>query len=113
MNLIRRGIRFIKYNEHKSLTLLAWIYSAVFRLQILYMDTKRLKCRWGAEGEESPKEADVPQYLYAKKGLLCCGSGLSKNQKWESKCLVRALTAQNAAAEEENCNHPLSWLWVG
>lgn len=70
MNLIRRGIRFIKYNEHKSLTLLAWIYSAVFRLQILYMDTKRLKCRWGAEGEESPKEADVPQYLYAKKSPM-------------------------------------------
>ena len=95
MNLIRRGIRFIKYNEHKSLTLLAWIYSAVFRLQILYMDTKRLKCRWGAEGEESPKEADVPQYLYAKK-VSYAGTDCSK-----------------AAAEEENCNHPLSWLWVG
>ena len=93
MNLIRRGIRFIKYNEHKSLTLLAWIYSAVFRLQILYMYTKRLKCRWGAEGEESPKEADVPQYLYAKKVSYAVDQVCQKT-KWESKCLVRALTAQ-------------------
>ena len=82
MNLIRRGIRFIKYNEHKSLTLLAWIYSA-----------KRLKCRWGAEGEESPKEADVPQYLYAKKVSYAVDQVCQKT-KWESKCLVRALTAQ-------------------
>lgn len=57
------------------------------------MDTKRLKCRWGAEGEESPKEADVPQYLYAKKVSYAVDQVCQKT-KWESKCLVRALTAQ-------------------
>ncbi len=43
--------------------------------------------------KESPKEADVSQYLYAKKVSYAVDQVCQKT-KWESKCLVRALTAQ-------------------
>ncbi len=88
-----RIYRFIRYNEHKKLTLLAWIYSAVFRLQMLYTDTKKLNHMWGIEGEESPEDASLEDYIYAKKVAYSVNQVCNKT-KWESKCLVRALTAQ-------------------
>ncbi len=49
--MIARIYRFIRYNEHKKLTVKAWLYSAIFRLQMLYADRKKLSSAWGIEGE--------------------------------------------------------------
>ncbi len=91
--MIARLIRFIKYNEHKGLTIQAWIYSAYYRFQMLYYNTKKLNKRWGAEGEESPEDATLEEYRYAKRVSYAVNQVCGKT-KWESKCLVRALSAQ-------------------
>ena len=88
-----RIYRFIKYNEHKKVTILAWIYSAYYRFQMLYFHSDKLNKNWGIQGEESPWDATIEEYRYAKKvayavNQVCCKT------KWESKCLVRALTAR-------------------
>ncbi|MBQ9118858.1 MAG: lasso peptide biosynthesis B2 protein [Lachnospiraceae bacterium] len=88
-----RIYRFIRYNEHKTLTLKAWMYSAIYRFQILHKKSKKLNAKWGAEGEESPEEATLQEYRYAKKVAYAVNQVCNKT-RWESKCLVRALTAQ-------------------
>lgn len=93
MSLIKRGINFIRYNEHKSLSLQAWFYSAWYRFQILYRKAEKSKKHWGVEGMESFEEATMDEYRYAKKVAYAVTQVCGKT-RWESKCLVRALTAQ-------------------
>ena len=98
MCLIVRGLRFIKYNEHKSETLKAYILSAYFRYQMLYENTKKLKRKWGVAGEESSYDLTDDEYRYAKKVAYAVNQVCNKT-RWESKCLVRALTAQRLLAQ--------------
>lgn len=93
MHIFKRLWRFIKYNKFKRLSLLCWIYSAWYRFSVLHIDSKRLHKKWGAEGEESPDDETLDTYRYAKKVSYCVNQICSKTA-WESKCLVRALTAQ-------------------
>lgn len=91
--MLGRIYRFIRYNEHKPETIQAWVYSAFFRFQILYRKSDKLKDNWGIRGEESPEDEDPEAYRYAKKVAYAVNQVCNKT-KWESKCLVRALTAQ-------------------
>lgn len=86
-------IRFLKYNRHKVMTIKAYIYSAIYRLLILTVKPKYLRKYWGAEGKESPEEETREAYQYAMKVAYSVDKVCTKT-KWESKCLVRALTAQ-------------------
>ena len=88
-----RLYRFIRYNKMKTLTILAWLYSAAFRFQMLYTKPDKLPFKWGKEGEESPDTATMAEYKYAKRVAYAVNHVCNKT-KWESKCLVRALTAQ-------------------
>jgi len=99
MSIIARGYRFIRYNEHKELTLKAWILSARFRFQMLYEDTAKLNKKWGIEGEETSEEATLDEYRFCRRVAYAVNQVCNKT-KWESKCLVRALTAQRLMAEE-------------
>ncbi len=99
MSIIARGYRFIRYNEHKALTLKAWVLSARFRFQMLYEDTAKLNKKWGIEGEETPEEATLDEYRFCKRVAYAVNQVCNKT-KWESKCLVRALTAQRLMAEK-------------
>jgi hypothetical protein len=99
MGIIARGYRFIRYNEHKALTLKAWVLSARFRFQMLYEDTAKLNKKWGIEGEETPWEASLEEYRFCKRVAYAVNQVCNKT-RWESKCLVRALTAQRLMAEE-------------
>lgn len=99
MGIIARGYRFIRYNEHKALTLKAWVLSARFRFQMLYEDTAKLNKKWGIEGEETPEEAALDEYRFCKRVAYAVNQVCNKT-KWESKCLVRALTAQRLMAEK-------------
>lgn len=84
---------FMKYNTQKRLTVLAYLYSAKFRFQIRFFKPKYLHKYWGIEGEESP-EAEKPwKYKYSYNVSKVVNRICSKTA-WESKCLVRALTAQ-------------------
>lgn len=84
---------FLKYNSQKRLTILAYIYSAFFRFQIFFFTPKRLKKNWGVEGEESPEDEVPWKYRYAL-NVAKVVSRICSKTAWESKCLVRALTAQ-------------------
>ena len=88
-----RLYRFIRYNNAKKITIQAWLYSAVFRFRILYTQSDKLRKNWGKEGEESPETATMEEYRYAKRVSYAVDHVCNKT-KWESKCLVRALTAQ-------------------
>lgn len=86
-------LNFIKYNSTKKLTILAYIFSALYRFEIFFIKPKYLQKHWGKEGIESP-ENEVPwKYHYAVNVSKVVNRICSKTA-WESKCLVRALTAQ-------------------
>ena len=99
MSIIGRAYRFIRYNEHKVLTLKAWVLSARYRHQMLDKDTKKFKYKWGILGEESSPDATMDEYRFAKKVAYSVNQVCNKT-KWESKCLVRALTAQKLLKEK-------------
>lgn len=86
-------INFITDNKFKAETLLSYFYSAVFRVQILLVKPKYLKKHWGEEGEESSETEPREIYKYAASVSRIVNRICTKTS-WESKCLVRALTAQ-------------------
>ena len=95
-----RLYRFIRYNKFKSITVRAWVYSAMFRFQMLYTRPDKLPAKWGIEGEESPEAATLEEYRYAK-GVSYAVNRVCNKTKWESKCLVRALPAQKILRQKK------------
>ena len=89
MNLLN----FLKYNPQKRLTIYAYLLSAKYRLLIKFVKPKKLQKRWGEEGVESPEDEVPWKYRYAQNVSRVVDRICSKTA-WESKCLVRALTAQ-------------------
>lgn len=89
MNLIH----FFRYNTQKRLTVLAYLYSALYRFEIRFIKPKMLQKGWGIEGEESSRREAPWKYRYAANVSGVVNRICSKTA-WESKCLVRALTAQ-------------------
>lgn len=86
-------VNFITDNKFKAETLLSYFYSAVFRAQILLIKPKYLQKHWGEEGKESPEDETKEIYKYAASVSRIVNRICTKTS-WESKCLVRALTAQ-------------------
>lgn len=86
-------VNFFKYNTQKRLTILAYLYSAKYRFEIYFIKPKHLQKYWGTEGEESPQEEVPWKYRYARNVSIVVDRICTKTA-WESKCLVRALTAQ-------------------
>ncbi len=99
MSVIGKAYRFIRYNEHKVLTLKAFVLSARYRFQMLHGNTSSLKHKWGIAGEESAFTATYDEYMFCKRVSYAVNQVCQKT-KWESKCLVRALTAQRLLAEK-------------
>ena len=84
---------FFTKNQNKKITLAVWFYAAWYRFCIRFISPKKLSLYWGIRGEESAETATMEQYRYAK--LVGNRVNRSANHTpWESKCLVRALTAQ-------------------
>lgn len=101
-------INFIKENHHKSITIKAYVYSAVFRMKILFRKPDKLRRKWGIEGKESESDVDRESYIYAR-GVSLSVNRVCNKTAWESKCLVRALTAQKLLKEK----HISSTLYLG
>lgn len=108
MEKIKKLFRFIKYNRHKGLSFLALLYSAKFRLQILKVHPKKLQKHWGMEGKESATEETKEHYRYAVR-VAYAVDRICERTTWESKCLVRALTAQKLLKRK----HIASTLYLG
>ncbi|WP_081668221.1 lasso peptide biosynthesis B2 protein [Butyrivibrio sp. MC2013] len=99
MSVIGRGIRFLRFNRHRRMSIKAFLYSAEFRFKILFIDPKKIYKEWGIEGEESPEDADISAYRLCRNVALVV-EHVCNRTRWESKCLVRALTAQRLLAEK-------------
>lgn len=101
-------VDFMKYNHYKKITLEAYLYSAVYRVCILIVKPDRLRKYWGIEGKESSEEASIEDYRYVRRVARCVEHVCGKTA-WESKCLVRALTAQHLLKKK----HISSTLYLG
>lgn len=86
--------RFIKYNRYWGLTFRSLFLSAYYRICILLIKPKKLQKHWGIEGEESGRQETMENYQYAYKVAYAVDRVCTRTS-WESKCLVRALTAQH------------------
>lgn len=84
---------FIFKNKFKSMTLRAYLYSAIFRIQVKFVEPKKMRKHWGEEGKESDMEETREHYKYAA-SVSRIVNRICTKVPWESKCLVRALTAQ-------------------
>lgn len=86
-------IRFFRYNKQKKLTLMTYLYSAFYRMTILFLPAKIQQRFWGNSGEESKDTESVENYRYARQ-VARQVNRIADKTLWESKCLVRALTAR-------------------
>lgn len=84
---------FFKKNKHKHMTFMVWFYTGIYRFLICFVPMKQIKKSFGIEGEESKADEIIEHYRYAKL-VSDYVNRSSEHTIWESKCLVRALTAQ-------------------
>ena len=86
-------INFLTKNKRKGMTIRAYIYSAWYRGLIFFVEPKYLYKYWGERGSESQEDDTPLNYKYAA-WVSMSVNRVCNHTKWESKCLVRALTAQ-------------------
>ncbi len=95
-----RIIHFMRLNREKGLTLQVWLWAACFRLLLRFVPIRFLKKHFGAAGEESPEDESIESYTQARK-IAYHVNRISDHTPWESKCLVRALTAQRLLTKKK------------
>ena len=93
-------IGFLKNNPNKRMTIKAWIYAAWYRFLLKFRSRSRLEKGWGVLGEETDTYLKPWQYRYAYM-VARHVNRVANNTPWESKCLVRALTARKLLSEHE------------
>lgn len=96
---MKRIYRFFRYNKEKKLTVYIYFLTALYRFMILTKEPREYEKYIGEKGKESPKEVPVEDVRRAYRvGRHVCR--VSNHTPWESKCLVRALTAGKILADE-------------
>ena len=93
MKLLKKLYRYIKYSKHRKTMFLTFVYSSIFRFQVKFIAPKRLEKNWGIKDEETDVKETDKNYQYAAISGYAVNR-ICKHTPWESKCLVRALTAQ-------------------
>lgn len=71
----------------------AYIYTGIYRTLIIFVPFNKLRKRLGNVKEESPDEVDINSYRIAR-DIKWAVISASRYTPWESKCLIKALTAQ-------------------
>lgn len=87
-------IDFIFHNKFRRVTILTRVYSAYYRFHILHTPMEKLKKKMGILDEETPNEPLGDEYVEMLRTISMKVNGICERTKWESKCLVRALTAK-------------------
>jgi len=87
-------IRFILKMSIKNqiLVIITFLLTGIFRASILLFSFKRIAKIMGVQGKETSFEHDKANDIYLKK-IQWIVIKVGKNTKWESLCLVQALTA--------------------
>ena len=88
-----RLYRFIKHTRFWPQVFAALFLSAYYRFCIVFIKPDTMREKWGEEGEESQPTETTENYKYAYK-VRCAVESVCTRTTWESRCLVRALTAQ-------------------
>ena len=99
--MIKHLWNFVKYNNEKNITIKAYVYAAYYRICILIWKDKqgeKLEKILGERGEESSYTESYETYRIAK-NISRHVNRIAKHTPWESKCMVRALTAQKLLEE--------------
>lgn len=91
--MIRRIISFLTDNKDKWLTIQVYFYAAFYRACILLVPRPKLESMLGKRGEESPHEETIEHLRMAKRVGIHVNR-VTTHTPWESKCLVRAMTAR-------------------
>ncbi len=100
--------RFIRYNPYKQMYIYILFLSAFFRIVILLIPIKRLQSFMGVLNEESTTDISLECYKEAAK-ISHVINRICQHTPWESKCLVRAMTAQFLLRQK----HIPSTLYLG
>jgi hypothetical protein len=100
--------RFIRYNPYKQLYIHILFLSAFFRVLILLVPAKKLRSFMGVLNEEATAGVSPECYREAAK-IAHVINRLCQYTPWESKCLVRAMTAQYLLRKK----HIPSTLYLG
>lgn len=93
MALLKRLVRFVRYNRNKRLSIHAYFLSAWYRFCVLFLPMRAIEKHFGVRGQES-------SYIITEKEIKYCirisyvANRICNQTKWQSKCLVRALVAQ-------------------
>lgn len=106
--MFRSVYHFIKDNKYKKLTIEAYLYSAVFRILILLVPPKKLEQHMGERDMQSAETETIEHYRTCR-AISFVTNRICDKTSWESKCLVRALTAQRMLKKR----HIPSTLYLG
>lgn len=85
---------FIRDNQNKKASIEALAWSGIYRFLLCFVPMKTIRPLFGKEGEETAKEHGNGDYDSARR-IAYVVNRICSNTPWESKCLVRALTAQH------------------
>lgn len=100
LKLIRRLRWFIKLTRKTQVTFIkAYIYTGFARLFILFVPFNKLRQHMGKYRNESDDDVSEKEYYIAER-ISFIVNKVASFTPWESKCLVRALTAQKLLKEE-------------
>ncbi len=101
---------YLKYNNEKWMSIKIYIYTLFYRLCILWMPKPKLERMMGERGEESQTEETLENLKRAMR-ISTHVNRITEHTVWESKCLVRAMTARKLLKEEGI--HSTLYLGVG
>lgn len=107
-SMVRSIIDFIRLNHEKGMTIKAYGYAAFYRFCILVLPKVKLEKMLGERGEESIAQESEKNIRIAKLVRFHVNR-VSSHTPWESKCLVRAMTARKLLEEQ----HISSTLYLG
>lgn len=99
---------FLFDNHEKWMTIRAYIYSAYYRAVVRFTPQNKMEWMMGVKGEETPIEIPKEKIRIIKLVSFHVNR-ITMHTPWESKCLVRALTAARLLKEH---NLP-STLYLG
>jgi hypothetical protein len=92
--LVRKSKGFVRINwRDKILFFQAFFLSGIARIAILFIPFRVVKRFLGTPKKESSYEIKIEEYRRVKR-IAWAVNQASKYTPWESKCLVKAITAQ-------------------
>ena len=92
------------------MTVKIYMYTMFYRICILFLPKPKLEKMMGERGEESEPEETLENLRIAKR-ISIHVNRITQHTLWESKCLVRAMTARKLLKEKGI--HSTLYLGVG